>query len=103
MVKDKPVQDDLTLKDLKKAGLTNKIKAITTGTDTPGMDWNLVSKDFKANFNLTTLVIAKGMGYYETLSEELVKDKIFYLLMAKCKPIARSLGVPLNSYIAMFQ
>lgn len=103
VVKDKPVQNDLTLKDLKMAGLKNKIKAMTTGTDTPGMDWNLVSDEFKAKYDSSNLVIAKGMGYYETLSEEPVNDKIFYLLMAKCKPIARSLGVPLNSYVAMFQ
>ncbi|MDI6806219.1 MAG: ARMT1-like domain-containing protein [Candidatus Aenigmarchaeota archaeon] len=103
VVKDKPVQDDLTIEDLKMTGLVSEVKAMTTGTDTPGIDFSLASGEFKAKFNSADLVIAKGMGHYETLSEEPIKDKIFYLLMAKCKPIASSLGVPLNSYVAMLQ
>ena len=45
----------------------------------------------------------KGMGNYETLSELPIRGKIAYCLMAKCQPIADSLRVPLNSYVAMLQ
>jgi uncharacterized protein with ATP-grasp and redox domains len=49
------------------------------------------------------LIFAKGMGYYEALSELPKQGKFFYCLMAKCKPVADSLGVPMNSYMAMLQ
>jgi hypothetical protein len=49
------------------------------------------------------LVLAKGMGYWETLSELPAQGKVFYLLKAKCKPVADSLGVALNSYVALLR
>jgi uncharacterized protein with ATP-grasp and redox domains len=43
------------------------------------------------------------MGYWETLSELPARGKVFHLLKAKCGPVARSLGVPLNSYVALLR
>lgn len=104
VVKKSPVQNDLTLEDLNRSGLGDKIeKVMTTGTDTPGLDFSLASDEFKMEFEAADLVIAKGMGYYETLSELLPSGKIFHLLMAKCCPIADLLGVPLNSFVAMLR
>ncbi|GAI01744.1 unnamed protein product, partial [marine sediment metagenome] len=31
------------------------------------------------------------------------EERFFYCLKAKCKPVAKSLDVPLNSYVAMLQ
>jgi uncharacterized protein with ATP-grasp and redox domains len=46
------------------------------------------------------IIIAKGMGYYETFTAlPQFKNKVFYLLMAKCIPVAKSLKVNLNSYV----
>ncbi len=76
---------------------------ITTGTDTPGVDMAMASEEFKAEFEAADLVLAKGMGYWETLSELPPEGKVFYLLKAKCKPVADSLGVTLNSYVALLR
>jgi len=98
-----PVQNDLTLDDLIRAGFAAKMQnIITTGTDTPGLDWELASAEFREIFNRADLVLAKGMGNYETLSEFAPARKVFFLLMAKCRPVARSLGVPLDSFVATF-
>jgi len=43
------------------------------------------------------------MGHYEALSELPPKGKFFYCLKAKCQPVADSLGVPMDSYVAMLQ
>jgi len=43
------------------------------------------------------------MGYWESLSDAPEQGKIFYCLMAKCQPVADSLGVPLNSYVALLR
>jgi uncharacterized protein with ATP-grasp and redox domains len=37
------------------------------------------------------------------LSELTPEGRCFYCLMAKCTPVADSLGVPINSYVAMLQ
>ncbi len=104
VVKGSPVQDDITLEDLSKVGLEKEMgRVITTGTATPGIDFSLASAQFKEEFALADLVFAKGMGYYETLSELPSEGKVFYCLMAKCKPVAASLGVPLDSYVAMLR
>ena len=104
VVKESPVQDDITLADLERFGLAKEVpRVITTGTDTPGVDMALASAEFRAEFEAADLVLAKGMGYWETLSELPAQGKVFYLLKAKCQPVADSLGVALNSYVALLR
>lgn len=101
VVKGSPVQDDLTLDDLRLAGLGQEVSCvITTGTDSPGLDLAQASDEFEEELASADLVIAKGMGYYETTSEFPIPEKVFHLLMAKCQPVASSLGIALNSYVA---
>jgi damage-control phosphatase, subfamily I len=102
VVKSLPVQNDAALEDIRKAGLESQFgRIITTGTASPGIVFSLASTQFKQEFASADLIFAKGMGHYESLSELPRQGKFFYCLMAKCKPVAASLGVPLNSYVAM--
>lgn len=102
-VKSSPVQNDLTVRELEQAGFTRIMKnIITTGTNTPGLDLELASEEFCGIFRGVDLVLAKGMGYYETLPEIKERGAVFHVLMAKCAPVARSLGVPRHSYVATF-
>lgn len=104
VVKSSPVQNDITLDDLEKFGLRKQLpRVIGTGTDTPGVDMAMASAEFKAEFEAADLVLAKGMGYWETLSELPSQGKVFYLLKAKCQPVADSLGVALDSYVALLR
>ena len=104
VVKESPVQDDLTLADLGKFAMTQELpRVISTGTDTPGVDMDMASIEFREEFAGANLVLAKGMGYWETLSELPAQGKVFHLLKAKCRPVADSIGVPLNSYVALLR
>jgi len=104
VVKPSPVQDDVTLEDIRKAGLEGEFGTITTtGIASPGIVFTLASTQFKQEFDSADLIFAKGMGHYESLSEFPGEGRFFHCLMAKCKPVADSLGVPLNSYVAMLQ
>ncbi len=104
VVKESPAQNDITREDLKRYGLESEFKrVITTGSDAPGVDFSLASPEFKREFESADLVFAKGMGFYEALSELPAQGRVFYCLMAKCNPVARSLGVPLDSYVAMLR
>lgn len=102
VVKARPVQNDLTLADLEACGLKDAFDRIeTTGTDSPGLDLEAASPEFKALYSGADLILAKGMGYYETFSE--IRDpRVMYLLKAKCRPVAAALGVPQGSFVAAF-
>ena len=104
VVKESPVQDDITLADVERFGMIKELpRVITTGTDTPGVDMDMASAEFKAEFEAADLVLAKGMGYWETLTELPAQGRVFHLLKAKCQPVANSLHVALNSYVAFLR
>jgi uncharacterized protein with ATP-grasp and redox domains len=104
VVKPSPVQNDLTVEDVRGSGLEGEFgKVISTGIASPGIVFSLASARFQQEFESADLILAKGMGHYEALSELPTEGKFFYCLKAKCQPVAESLGVPLNSYVAMLQ
>jgi hypothetical protein len=104
VVKPSPVQNDLTLKDVKRSGLEAEFgRIMSTGVASPGIVFSLASAQFKREFESADLVFAKGMGHYEALSELSPEERFFYCLKAKCQPVADSLGVPVNSYVAMLR
>ena len=104
VVKPAPVQDDLTLEDVRGTGLECEFgRVMSTGTASPGIVFSLASAQFKREFESADLIFAKGMGHYEALSELAPEGRFFHCLRAKCKPVARSIGVPLNSYVAMLR
>ena len=104
VVKAAPVQNDITLEEVKRSGLADEVgDIITTGTATPGIILSLASEHFRREFELTDLIFAKGMGYYESLSELPAMGRVFHCLKAKCQPVADSLGVPINSFVAMLR
>ena len=100
-VKSKPVQNDLTVMDIKKRRMKNKFPdIIASGNDAVGIELKSISKKLKSKLENCDLIIAKGMGYYETFSElPQYRKKVFHLLMAKCTPVAKTIGVKLNDYV----
>ncbi|WP_048148260.1 damage-control phosphatase [Palaeococcus ferrophilus] len=98
--KEEPMINDATVEDLKKAGFEELGRVISTGTRIVGVPLDRVSEEFKSIFESADVIIAKGQGNFETLSE--INDtRVFYLLKAKCRPIARELGVPQGSMVCM--
>ncbi len=99
VVKENPVQNDLTLEDLRESNILEHFPSvISSGTDTPGLDIRLASTEFLQLFQQADLIIAKGMGHYETLTEFALPAPTFLLMKAKCKTVAHSLGVDLDSH-----
>lgn len=100
VVKSSPVQDDTTLDEIYGAGLEHELGEVkTTGTATPGIDFSTASAEFSKDFESADIIFAKGMGYYESLTELPAQGRVFHCLMAKCEPVAESLNVPLHSYV----
>ncbi|MCS3901567.1 damage-control phosphatase ARMT1 family protein [Methanococcus voltae] len=94
-VKGKPILNDATMEDAIEAGITDITKVITSGTDVIGTRFEESSEEFRQEFKSADIVISKGMGNYESLTEyELTKDEnssskpIYYIFKVKCEPIA---------------
>ena len=84
-VKDGPIINDALLEDALEAGLDKFGRIITNGGRFPGTELAHCSPEFLAYFTTADLVIAKGQGNFESLSE--VDRDIFFLLTIKC-PVA---------------
>ena len=97
-VRGQPILNDLTRRELASSGLDGlAAKLIDTGDCTPGVCFEHSSKEFIDAFNSAELIVAKGQGNYETLSD--TKRPVFFLFRAKCKVVTDSLGgVPKGSF-----
>ena len=93
-VKGKPIINDATLQDAKTVGMHEVAdELITNGTDTVGLIIPDCSKHFLSRYRSADLVVAKGMGYAETLTETKIKIPHALLLRTKCQPVANYFGV----------
>jgi len=99
VVKGGPIQNDLTLADLTDSGLLKKLEpVIDTGAQTVGLVLSETSPAFQSTYRQAQLILAKGMGHFETLSHK-ADVRLFFLLQAKCRPVAQALRVPLGSFV----
>ena len=97
VVKGSPVINDATMVDAEAAGITGMAEVIDNGSDAPGTILDDCSEFFRQRFDKADLVIAKGQGNYETLSE--ANKDIFFVLKVKCPVIARHLGCQVGSMV----
>lgn len=98
-VRGSPTLNDATLEDAREVGLSGIAEVLTTGSDVPGVFLPEASAEFRARFGKADLVLAKGMGNFEGLTE--VRRPVFFLLQAKCRPVAEEVGVPLGSLVLL--
>lgn len=89
-VKDGPIINDALMEDAVTAGLDRFARIISNGTRCPGTVLHRCSSEFNQIFVTADLVIAKGQGNFESLSE--VDRDIFFLLTIKCGVAARHLA-----------
>ena len=85
-VKGKPILNDATMEDAQEVSMTKLCKVIHNGSDKVGTWLEDCSEEFKKHFYDADIVISKGQANFETLSD--AERDIFFLLVAKCNPIA---------------
>jgi uncharacterized protein with ATP-grasp and redox domains len=90
-VRGAPVVNDATYEDALQAGIHKVALIMPSGTDAPGTILATCSREFRQIYDRSTFVISKGQGNYEALSAE--KQPIFFLLKAKCRVIAKDIGI----------
>jgi uncharacterized protein with ATP-grasp and redox domains len=97
--KSEPVLNDVTLPELK---AMSRIEAIATG-DVVGTALEALADEARSLlFDPGWLIISKGMGNYETISEyqEMLAGRLIYIMRAKCEPVATAVAVPRGSLVA---
>ncbi len=100
-VKDKPAYNDATLKDALAVGLDRIAdEVITIGTDSMGLIPSECSEEFLEYYGESKFIIAKGMGYAETLTEYDLKVPHLLLLRTKCSNVAKYFGVERHKNVA---
>lgn len=104
-VKGRPALNDATLDDARELGLDRMVDLLTTngGGAEIGIAMKEIPGDLRDALSRCTIIIAKGMANYESLSEMKGLPPVAYLLAAKCRPVADEIGVPVGSKIAMLR
>lgn len=96
-VKDSPVLNDATEQDAIDAGLDKLACILSNGSDAPGTLLESCSREFRTAFEQAPVVIAKGQGNYESLSN--AGSKVFCLLQIKCPVIGEDIGAEKGSIV----
>jgi uncharacterized protein with ATP-grasp and redox domains len=100
-VKGGSVINDATMEDAKHVGMQEVADdIITTGTDAVGLIPSECSDEFLSVYNSADFVVAKGMGYAETLTEFDLASPHALLLRTKCSPVANFFNVSMGRNVS---
>jgi len=97
VVKGGPIINDATIEDARFAGIDKIAEIKTVSNGEPGTGVERKSKEFTNFLKSADVVISKGQGNYEALSE--VDANIFFLLKVKCQVIAKDIGVKIGGIV----
>lgn len=96
-VRGAPALNDALMADARAAGLHKIVRVIDNGSDIPGTLLAEAPAGFKKIFLKADLVLAKGVGNYETLNG--APRPVWFLFKAKCQMIANCAGAPLGAHV----
>jgi uncharacterized protein with ATP-grasp and redox domains len=104
-VRDAPILNDATMEDALALGFDRIADCLTTtgGGAEIGLDPEKMPSDLAKAIDTCTIIIAKGMANYESLSEYRTMPPIAYLMCVKCEMIAQDSGIRRGSKIAMLR
>jgi hypothetical protein len=94
-----PVLNDATREDAEFAGIDKLVKVIDNGSDAPGTILSDCSEEFVEHFHNADLIISKGQGNFESLSD--CSKNIFFLLKVKCPVIASHIGFSAGTHLLL--
>ncbi len=98
-VKGSPILNDATMDDADQVGLKEVAKVISSGSGMLGTILSDCSEKFVKVYNKADVIISKGQANFESL--EGVDKNIYYILTAKCGPVAERLGVNINDAVVV--
>lgn len=97
-VRGAPIINDVTSADAKQVNMAEVAEVISSEAMFPGTILHKSSKEFQKVFRESDIVLAKGQGNFESLSD--VKRKgLFLILLVKCSYIAKNIPSEVMDYI----
>lgn len=99
-VRGKTIVNDVTIEDANEVGINKVAKVISNGDGSLGTVLDRTSSEFRKIFKECDMIISKGQGNYEGLIGS-SKENIYFLFMAKCNLVARSIGVKTLSIVCL--
>jgi len=104
VVKGGPILNDATMMDADEVELSKYAdEVIDTGTPAIGVNLERSSNEFKKRFLSAELIVAKGMGNFESLTEFELDCPVVHIMRTKCNPVAQHVGCPRNKNIVMIR
>ncbi len=104
VVKSGPVLNDATIEDAKAVQLESYADVVmSTGTPSIGVNIDKSSDEFRRVFFSAKMIVAKGMGNYESLTESEPHCPIIHLMRTKCAPVAEHVGVPRDRNVILLR
>jgi uncharacterized protein with ATP-grasp and redox domains len=97
MTRGAPIINDCLVEDAFACGLGEVADVVSSGCPMPGLVLDRCSDEAVELFRTAPLIIAKGMGNFEALSE--VEAPIYFLLKIKCGVVARYTGYEVGDFI----
>jgi uncharacterized protein with ATP-grasp and redox domains len=97
--KSEPVLNDVTVEEI---SAMTEINVIPTGNVVGTALERLEPEACSLLFDPSWLILSKGMGNFETISEfeERLAGRLIYIMRAKCEPVAMVIGVPKGTLVA---
>jgi len=96
-VRGEPIINDNIEEDAYFVGMDRYAEIISNGGHYPGTELGCAGEDFLAVYKNADIIISKGQGNFESLSER--AENIYFLLMTKCPTIAKRAGTPEKALI----
>ena len=98
-VRGRPVINDVTMVDAVSTGLTELVTVIDNGSDAPGTVLDDCNRAFRDKFESADLIISKGQGNFETLSD--ISANVYFLFQVKCPLVAEQAQRVTGSHVLM--
>lgn len=98
-VRAEPILNDATIDEAREVGIDKLADIMKISVDHEGMDRN--SEEFINFLREVDMVISKGQGNYEALSDR--KAGVFFLLKVKCPAVANHINAKVGSTVLKFE
>ena len=104
IVRGGPVLNDATMIDAKEVGLFECADEVRdTGAPAIGVNLERNYAEFNKIFSSAELIVAKGMGNYESLTELEPSCPIVHIMRTKCNTVAEHVGVQRNKNVVLIR
>ncbi|MHA1577954.1 MAG: damage-control phosphatase ARMT1 family protein [Candidatus Thorarchaeota archaeon] len=104
VVKGGPILNDATMADADEIGLAEYAdEVVDTGSSSIGVNLQRNSEEFLSLLKSVKLIVAKGMGNYESMTEFEPTAPTVHIMRTKCNPVAQHVGCEQDKNVVLIR